>query len=89
MGDDREIQDEGPAGESQNGVEGGQSGGGSQAGGRPSPADRAQSGGSSGTGGYGRAHNQELSGQTEAGGDELAEDQAAHQDRGQSLVEDR
>ena len=89
MGDDREIQEEGPAGQSHNGIEGGQRSGGAQAGGGPSPADRSESGGSSGTGGYGRAQNQELAGQAEAGGDELAEDQAAHQDRGQSLVEDR
>ena len=89
MADDRETIESGPAGERQNGV----MPSGHQAGVGPSAADRDPSGGSSGTGGYGRAQNQELSGQRDAaadeGGDEtLAEDQAAHQDRGQSQVEE-
>ena len=74
----------------------GTSTGGRQVGGGPSAADMAAPGGSSGTGGYGKAQNQQLHQGQQGGGrgdesvsseDDLGEDQAAHQDRGQSVAE--
>ena len=97
----------------------GQTSGGRQVGGGPSPSDMAAPGGSSGTGGYGNAQNQQAhQGQQDAGpsgrrGEEwqsrgerfdegqgggrgaeavssdsdIGADQAAHQDRGQSVAE--
>ena len=108
---------EGPLSESSNGSATGSG----QAGGGPTPSDRAAPGGSSGTGGYGKAQNQQFhQGQQEqrstaeegdrrqsrgerfdeaqgggrsadtvgATGGEFAEDQAEHQDRGQSVAEE-
>ena len=97
----------------------GQTPGGRQVGGGPTPSDMAAPGGSSGTGGYGNAQNQQIhqgqqdatlsggrgqegqsrgerfdegqgggrGGQSVSSDEALGTDQAAHQDRGQSVAE--
>lgn len=75
-----EVRDEFKAAQAPAQRESGQSGGG------PGPSDQNAAGGSSGSGGYGADEDRQMTRASDAADDDIAADQAAHQDQGQGYI---